>query len=306
MAFQRIVTRTLWDGRTCLLYPFHISLEGMESTILCRDDEDYDAMVKYIFVCARRKKVRVIDYIVMSNHAHVAILAEKQECAKTYSDEVKRVYSMYFQNKYQCRKILQRTEVCIQYLDSDRYLRNALAYIPRNAFDALSRIEDYRWTGYRAMFCNGMMPDRCTRASRLTRRKKEALFHTHDDLSDVPWLLNLRGELEPVSACDHNYLEAAFLNDPAFYFRSVGGVNRAEMQQKLQDSIRFRQRDDEFVKSIDPICNRWFQKGLPELSLEMKIRILPYIYRTRKTSVPQLARCFGLERDHVVRILEQI
>lgn len=54
MAFNRICERTLPDGSVCKVYPFHISLEGMEELIPCRDDEDYDVMEKYIFLCARR------------------------------------------------------------------------------------------------------------------------------------------------------------------------------------------------------------------------------------------------------------
>ncbi|MBR1406455.1 MAG: hypothetical protein IJ578_05935 [Bacteroidales bacterium] len=303
MPFQRIALRTMPDGSSRLLYPFHISLEGLEDVVLCRDDEDYDVMVKHIFVCALRKKVRVVDYIVMSNHAHIVILAVNRETANDFSIEIKRIYSQYFFNKYKQRKILLRTGIHIQYLDSDWYLRNALAYIPRNALDALSKIENYRWTGYRGMFCGGKISGPVTRVCMLTRREKEALFHTHEDLSQVSWLLNCRGELEPASACDYTYLENAFLNDPAFYLRTLGGVNRAEMEQLLEENMRTRQKDAEFLKSVDAICHRWFQKGIQEVSLEMKIRILPYIYRTRKTSVPQIARCFGMERRHICKIL---
>ena len=66
MAFQRIVTRVLPDGTTRKVYPFHISLEGMESTLLCRDDEDYDQLEKCIYVSAWKGNCLVIIEIVMS------------------------------------------------------------------------------------------------------------------------------------------------------------------------------------------------------------------------------------------------
>ena len=40
----------------------------MEEFILCRDDQDYDVMVKYIFLCARRKNVLPVIYIVKSSN----------------------------------------------------------------------------------------------------------------------------------------------------------------------------------------------------------------------------------------------
>lgn len=38
-------------------------MEGLERTILCRDEEDYDAMVKILCVSARRKIVVMISRI---------------------------------------------------------------------------------------------------------------------------------------------------------------------------------------------------------------------------------------------------
>ena len=60
MGFERICFRTLPDGSVRKVFPYHISLEGMAQLVLCRDDDDYDVMVKYIFICARRKNVIVV------------------------------------------------------------------------------------------------------------------------------------------------------------------------------------------------------------------------------------------------------
>ncbi|MBQ1623274.1 MAG: hypothetical protein II097_01790, partial [Bacteroidales bacterium] len=72
---RRIVSRKLPDGSIRHVQPFHISMEGLEKTILCRDEQDYDAMVKILCVCARRRNVLIIVYAVVSNHSHVAVLA---------------------------------------------------------------------------------------------------------------------------------------------------------------------------------------------------------------------------------------
>ena len=78
---DRIAIRTRPDGRLGRLQPFHVCLEGMEDTILCRDDEDYDAMVKIMAVASRRKNVIIVIYAVVSNHFHATVLALKQEDA---------------------------------------------------------------------------------------------------------------------------------------------------------------------------------------------------------------------------------
>lgn len=303
MAFKRICSRRLPDGSIRKVYPYHVSLEGMKQVVLCRDDEDYDVMVKYIFLCARRKNVIVVIHIAMSNHGHATILATCQEDADAFKEEWKRMYSQYFSHKYGERNVLGKTSAVALYLDNDWYVRNALAYIPKNALDALSRVEDYRWSGYRGMFCYGSAPAGVRTVVSLTRREKEACFHTHDSLSGLSWQLNREGELEPASACDHAYLEAAFNQDQAFFLKTIGTVNMAEMQQKLVDAPRQRQNDSEMFKTIDNISRQWFRCELPNLSLERKARLLPYIWRTNRTSIAQLARCFGLERTVVARML---
>ncbi len=42
MRFERCPLVELSDGKIVRMYPFHISMEGMESKILFKDDDDYD------------------------------------------------------------------------------------------------------------------------------------------------------------------------------------------------------------------------------------------------------------------------
>ena len=57
------------------------------------------------------------------------------------------------------------------------------------------------------------------------------------------------------------------------------------------------------LKTIDSIAKGWFNCPLLELPREKKARLLPYVYRSYRTSIPQLARCFGLGQDIVARLL---
>ena len=300
---NRIVRRVLPDGSLAIVYPFHISLEGMENCILCRDDDDYDAMVKIIAVAARRKNVIVIIYAVVSNHCHVAVLAKTQEVADSFGEEIKRVYSMWFSRKYSERGAMQKVDVKAILLDTNWYVRNALAYIPRNALDNGCNINEYQWSGYGAMFQAEISCQNCRRVAELSKRDKRDLMHTGDDLSGVPWLLDTQDRLVPGSFCDHAYLEQVFENEQSFFLKILGGQNSAELKQKLVELPRKMLPDSEFYKNVNEISNRWFQVDISELSLEKKIRLLPYVFRTSKTTVPQLARTFELSRQQVSAVL---
>ena len=301
---RRIVPRILPDGNVRYVQPFHVSMEGMEKLVLCRDDNDYDAFVKVLCVCARRKNVVIIVYAVVSNHCHAAVLAIDQASAAAFGQEVKRMYSMWFSRKYDEQRALQKMDVKAICLDTDWYVRNALAYIPRNALDNGCIVNEYLWSGYRAMF----EKDRAARSAGrrvadLTKVERRSIMHTGDVLNDVGWRLDADDRMIPSSFCDYEFLEQAFENDQAFFLKTIGGQNAAEMQLKLIDNPRKMLTDSEFYKVVNETAERWFQTDLSHLSVQQKVRMLPYLQRTMRTTVPQLARTVGLRRDQVAESL---
>lgn len=303
MAFQRTPTRQLPDGSISKVYPFHISLEGMESNLLCRDEEDYDHLEKSFYLSAWKNNCLVVMEIAMSNHGHSCVLAPNMTAALRTGEMVKKRQSQHLSWKYGEKSLLSRSRVDVRYLDSDWYVRNVLAYIPRNAEDANCRIEDYRWSSYRGMFVQGRSEASVRRASSLSMRETRALFRTHDDLSAVPWLLNMEGGIEPASACDWEYLESAFNHEQAFFLKSIGSVNKAEMVQQLTLNGRVRHTDTEMLAILVNLADKWFHKSVVELTPEMKARLLPYVYRCYKTTIPQLARCLQLPKETVSTLI---
>lgn len=300
-AMKRIVLRAMPDGSSAYVQPFHVCIKGLETAVLCRDDDDYDAFVKVLCVCAWRKNVLIVIYAVVSNHCHVAVLARSQAEADAFAIEIKKIYSMWFNRKYGERNILHRIEVKALCLDNDWYVRNALAYIPRNSLDNGCAIHEYPWSGYRAMFSSPV--GNLRKVADLTQRERLAIMHTGNDLRNVPWLLDGGNRLVPASFCDTAYLEQAFENDPAYFLKTIGGQNAAEMRYKLEEKPYELLPDADFHKEVDQICRRWFNQGPDSLSIDQKIRIAPYIYRTNKTTIPQLARVLGLPRERITAAL---
>ena len=301
---RRIVTRGLPDRSVCSVHPFHICIKGLETAVLYRDDCDYDAMVKVICVSAWRRNVLVIIYAVASNHCHVAILAANHSDADAYAKDIKKVYSMWFSRKYGEKNTMEGIETKALYLDTDWYVRNVLAYIPRNALDNGCNVNEYKWSGYRAAFQKGTPGiNGAIRVNLLKSREKERIMHTGDKLDRVPWLIDSDGHLIPVSFCDHTYLEQAFENDQAFFLKTIGAVNVAEMRYNLEERPYIMVPDTDLYKSVDELAGLWFKKSLPELSQEQKNRLIPYIDHTRKTTPKQLARVFGLSVEKIERIV---
>ena len=304
--FDRNPYMKLSDGTTKRFFPFHICIEGLESKLLCREDSDYDVFVKIICVAAHRKEVSLVVYTIVSNHMHCVILATDIEVANSFVDETKKLYSMYFNRKYNQSKVLKRNDAKALFLDSDYYVRNAIAYVVRNALDnGAKNVQDYRWTGFKAAFCNGKSPsDKCLRkVCTLTKTERRLIMHTGDKLDDVGWLIDEAGELEPVSICDWHYIESAFNNEQSFFLRLIGGVNTSEMNNKLLVAPRRMRTDNELLVSVNEISQRWFTANVNVLSVEKKARLLLYIYHSFKTTSSQLARVFELREETVKQLL---
>ena len=166
-------------------------------------------------------------------------------------------------------------------------------------------IEDYPWSGYRGMFTGGKSPDGVRKVALLTRREKEALFHTHAKLERVPWLLDRDGRLVPASCCDWEYLESAFNHDQTFFLKSIGTVNPAEMEQKLIVNLRQKQPDSVFHLTVNELSERWFHKLPTDLTQEQKSRIAPYLYRSYRTTAMQLARCLKEDPENIKRMIRK-
>lgn len=293
------------SGEFMNVQPFHVSMKGLETAIICRDNEDYDTLVKYIAICARRKNVIVIIYAVVSNHCHIAVLAVSQADADAFAQELKRAFGQWLQAKYNESGILRGTDVTAICLDNNWYVRNALAYIPRNALDNGFSVHKYPWSGYKAMFSGNESYPESRKVSSLTKREITAIMHTRDKLDDVPWLLDRNNQLIPYSFCDHEYLEQVFNNDPAFWLKTIGALNSAEMEEVLVNAPCRMLPDTEFYKVVADIVDRWFHLGIADLTEEKKKRLLPYLWRSRKTTVNQLARVLGMDRDEIRNALRK-
>ena len=303
MPFERIVQRRLPDRSTRQVFPYHISLEGMESVLICRCDEDYDHLEKSIYLSAYKCNALVVIGIAMSNHGHAVVLATDYMSAVKTGEMIKKRHSQYLSWKYKERSVLSGSSVDVQYLYSDWYVRNALAYVPRNATDTGVRIEDYRWSGYRGMFVGGRCPAGARPVASMSRREREGLFRTHENLNHVPWAVNADGGVEPASACDYQYLESAFSHDQVFFLKTLGNVNLAEMRQKLSLNSREKQSDSQMSAIVNDWADRWYNCSVPEMTPERKARMLPYLYHTYRTSAAQLARCLQMPREVVSRLL---
>lgn len=296
--------RMLPDGSVRKAKPFHISFEGMTTALLCKTEDDYGCFVKYIFICAQRNNLIVVVYTVVSNHAHILALSSDKDSCFRFCDDLKRIYGMYFTKKYREASPMAGNRALPLEITSDKYLRNVMAYILRNAEDNGGQISEYPWSSISAYFLgkDGYAGGR--KVCVMPTREAKMLFRTNMQLKHLPWQVDGNGDLIPASACDHRYLEDAFFYDEAFFLRLLGSVNVSEMQETLVVAPRVRLRDNEFLREAENLCQDWFHSRLADINREKKIRLIVHMDRTRRCGIPQLARIFRMEREEIARLLD--
>lgn len=286
------------------LYPFHICTDEQESRVIFRNEQDLSVGVNHLVVCAKRHKVLIVAYIVMSTHIHSYVLARRYDEAKCFIDDYKRMYSMYFRHEYGIAGIFSRVEPAVIHVDCIRYARNVLAYIHKNAYDAHARVEEYRWSSFNAFF---RKPVHCSgrEVREMSRREIRLFLRVDMDLSDTEWKLDNNGIIIPGTSCLSLYLERIFNGDFQFFMKRIALVDNDEMEEKLVHMPLTLRSDQEFLKIAEEKSLETFGMPLNSISKPRKLHLLKIVAYSVKSTIPQIARCFGLSRDEVASVLKR-
>lgn len=293
-------TRTLPNGKTAKVYPFHISTKGAEDKIIFRDEEDLRVAHNLIAICAHRNNVIVLMDCELNTHIHECVLAESLSAAENCINSLKISYSKYNDNKYgSTMSIFNRVESNPILILDMAHLRNTICYIARNAQDAGARVDSYKWSGYRALFCKGQIASGAKSLSSMTRRELRAALHTDTGLQESNMMISNDGIIEPASYIDWVFVEHIFKNDQSYFLRVLGLTDDAVMEQKLVNNPNEFKSIEELTEEIERHCI--FRYGITHdrLSYEQLIPIIKIVYYTTRTSVAQLARCCALKKCEI-------
>ena len=132
--------------------PQHLTHRGVNRAATFLDEDDYSAYLQALNACAREHDVLLHGYMLMTNHVHLLVSAERAGSVSQMMQAVGRRYVRAFNAKYRRTGTLWegRYKSCL--VDSDRYLMTCLRYIELNPVRAamVARPEDYRWSSVHA------------------------------------------------------------------------------------------------------------------------------------------------------------
>ena len=99
-------------------------------------------------------------------------------------------------------------------------------------------------------------------------------------------------------------VEKAFINSGKSFLAYLGKCNDSQMEYELAIKPECHSSDTDMIVLTQELSAKWFGiRNIWELSTEQKCKMVKKLYFSNNTSIPQLSRVLGIERDIIRKIL---
>ena len=278
-----------------------VSTDHLSERLWFRDDEDFKVGMNYVAILAVSSNVRVLAFILMSNHVHF-VLEGTLEDVSAFVTEFKRRYSKYYQRKYGIREFLRKNGVDITpvWLDGES-MERAIAYVQMNcvAANICAHPSQYPW-GTGSLFFNANKPAGTSLVS-LSRRAQIRALKSNDRLPQS-FSLTDAGYVDPASYVDYSFVEQLF-RSPNRYNLKI--LNSSKAKIRLQESAMPAFRDQSILAATPDLVRSLFRKySLQELSRDEKGALLKQLRFRFSADVAQLSRVLEIPYEEAARLLD--
>lgn len=282
---------------------FLVSTDHLSERLWFRDDEDFKVGMNYVAILAVAYNVRILAFILMSNHVHFVLEGTLEEVS-AFIKEFKRRYSKYYQQKYGVREFLRKNGVDITpvWLDGES-MERAIAYVQMNcvAANICAHPSQYRW-GTGSVFFSADKPVGTPLGSLSRRAQIRAL--KSNDLLPQSFCLTETGFVDPASYVDCSFVEQLFRTPNRYNFKLQ---NSSKAKIRLQESTMPTFRDQSILAATPDLIRSLFRKNsLQELSREEKGELLKQLRFRFSADVAQLSRILEIPYKDAVSLLDSI
>lgn len=282
---------------------FLITTDHLETRLWFLDDDDFKTGMNYVATVAFLLGVRVIAFILMSNHVHFVLECTREQAVR-FITEFKRLYSRYLNQKHGTKELLRDNGVDIQELRlGDESLERAIAYVQMNCVAANICLEPvaYPWGTGRTFFQVSAKRGQCL--GTLSARKKNKLLHSKMILP-AGWMLGEDGYILPESYVPVKFVESLFRSPRRMqYFLQNSSKAKRVLDRIEKDLPAFR--DQVILAAIPDLCHSLFQKrSIEELDIPQKTELARQIRYRFSADIHQIARVSGMPYQQIASLLE--
>ena len=283
---------------------FLITTNHLSDGLWFRDDEDFKTGMNYVALVVNRTGVRMLAFILMSNHVHFMVECHKKE-AEEFVNNFKRRYSQYYSSKYGSKKLLRRNPIDIRKIPGEQEaLERAIAYVQMNCVAAnicLSPVQ-YPWGSGTCFFSasegNGV------KAKCLSAEAKRRITHSHDIIPEH-YIFN-DDYILPSSYIEIEFVERVFRTPKRMQYFLMNS-SKAKAALAIAEAHMPSFRDQSILAVIPDLCRSLFSTDSPSLlSDRSKSILLKEIKRRFCADISQICRIMGMERVEVINLLDTV
>ena len=283
---------------------YHVYTKGLEDDVIFRNRADFVAGMNYVPVSLKNAGVDVIVFVLMSNHFHFLIYADKPSALK-FIDAYKRLVSRYVRNVYGTAKLLRAVETGCSEVDmNDEALKRLIAYILNNPVKAGVNCfpQNYEWGSGKCYFSNFDYTRNSRPLSELGTRERRSLLRSRVILEDN-YLINSQGYVEPESYVRKDLVEKIFRSARSFeYFLSTSSRDRKSDSSEESKLVVFS--DTLVLSGVNEILEKRYESlDVSELSEFNRTKLILELRKVFNAPPKQLARVLGLTLQEVVNSL---
>jgi hypothetical protein len=240
--------------------------------------------------------------VLMSNHVHFVVWADEAS-AQDFAEIFKRLYSLYYRNKYSIGHLLRRNTVdCREIPIEDEKLERTIAYVIMNPVAANIYLSPttYRWGCGTSFFSS--RPMKGTPLSDMSAREKIKLFHCKQ-VPKADWMICDEGYVLPESFIRKNLVESLFQTAKRMNFFLINS-SKAKKAMETWEEIHPSFRDQTLIHVMRDIYSSILKKSSWEELTESEKERLVYEMRRRLSPDPvQLSRVLGVRPDELAKII---
>lgn len=283
-----------------------LSTEHLESGLWFRDEEDFKVAMNYIAIlAAQRPEVKVLAFILMSNHVHF-VLKGLQSAVVDFINEFKRRYSMYLRNKHGSIEYLRHNKLDVLPVPYDfEAVEKVIAYVQMNpvAANICANPTQYPWGTGNAFF--NSTESNGTRLGDMSRRAAIRTLHSETDFLPSNWIIAQDGYILPQNYVDVIGVESLFRTPKRMnYF--LNSSSKAKKRIEADENLPAF-KDQTILSALPDLFQTLFHKyTFDQLTSEEQKEAVKQI-RFRFSADPnQIARVCGLKYAEAAKMIDSV
>ena len=282
---------------------FLVTTDHLTESIWFRDDPDFKAGMNYIAIISLLSGIKVLAFILMSNHVHLVLQSTDVE-AGWFINELKRRYSEYLNRRYGTDDFLRLNKVDIERISlEDESLERAIAYTVMNcvAANICLTASDYPWSSIKAYF--QVTSRKGVRFGDMSKSSRRRILHSKSIIPEDT-IVGEDGYILPESFIPVRFVESIFRSPKRLNYFLLNS-SKAKRRRDASEGGLPSFKDQVILAAVPDMCMSIFRKkDTAELDSDELVELIKQVRRRFSADIRQIARVLEMPYSKVARMLE--